>query len=92
MPVIAVISTSLSVAVASDSVTASTSDARIVKETAALPSSASCSRTKLALMRDDRRPIFVSVVFSKTCNLQLPQICWRINKVLLLSCCGCISS
>ena len=64
MPVAAVTSTSLPIAVTecgtSDSVTADTSDATIVKETAAMPSSASRSRTKLALMRDDSRPISVA--------------------------------
>lgn len=61
MPVGAVTSTSLPVAMAEcgacANVTIGTSDGTIVKETAALPNSASCSRTKLVLMCDDSRPV-----------------------------------
>lgn len=68
MPVEAVTATSQPVAVAecgaSDSVTVGTSDTGVVIETAALPSSASISRTKLTLMRDvftvDSRPVSVA--------------------------------
>ncbi|KAI0214366.1 SPRY domain-containing protein 3 [Lamellibrachia satsuma] len=61
VPVAAITATSLPVTMtvcgASDSVNVGTSDAGIVKVPAALPSSASRSRKKLALMGDDSRPV-----------------------------------
>ena len=76
VPVAAITATSLPVAMtecgASDSVNVSTSDAGIVKVTAALPSSASRSRKKLALMGDDSRPVSMAdVSWMFTCLIVL---------------------